>query len=1200
MADLTSLKEKLDKIRSPKLQNQRETAVVLSAVEDTLKDQKHDTTPTAYLAALLALLSQAIVPPDNIVNKDLASSVVYLLALIIPHVPAALLRSKFPQILASLGPTLTNQDVEAPFLRSSIGCVESLLLAQDATAWALSQTQISPRRAVAGLLAHASDHRPKVRKRAQDAIAQVLRHPPPSPALDHPVADMCAETALNTLSDTLAASSTKKRKGKDHAQEQHQPGLIHALQLVKTVASASGGWPSRKIEPLCEVLLGVSRSNNEYLAMTALEVFEIMFAGMADQCSSSKLPRLMEAVSELKPSHNDSQLLPPWIAVLSRGYDVSAQISPEETFHKLPALFEMVSRYLSSASHEIRVSASECLISFLVNCVPDTVITNPSVVDEKVLEKLARAAEDLLSVKYQSAWMEVFHVEAAFCEAFRWRASPLARNIVAAIGELRASVSFNGKKEADTVLGKAIKSMGPEAVLEILPLNLRTPQHGQGGRAWLLPLLRDNVINTNLAYFRSEFVPLSEAMYQRVIDHGDNEKTMEIKIFETIVQQIWALFPGYCNLPLDLGNAFDQDFAELLSNLLYAQPNLRADICRGLQTLVDSNREILAVELGDKEIRSRSRATKGMAQANLDHLATFAGNLLAVLFNVYSQTLPQYRGYILQCINAYLSITKEQELLETFTRVHDLLESALAETASQPPNDKQQPNVKSPNRMPPTSHTLMDLIITLSVYLPLSTFPRLFNLTSRVLPLTLDPQLQKKAYKLLPRLANSSNGVVALQSRNQDLQTLLLSSATSTSPPARRDRLLALAATITHLPPTDLHFIPSVLSEVVIASKEVNEKARSAAFDLLVLMGRKMMAGGTIEQSKIPHMDAGAPRTEASLEEFFTMMSAGLVGSTPHAVSASITALTRVLYEFHSELGSNVIEDLVSTLDLFLTSSNREIVRSCLGFTKVAIVTLPEGIVRPHLASVVPGLMGWSKEHKSRFRAKVKHILERAIRRFGFEAVERCCPDDGKKLLQNIRKSKERKKRKRGEAKEAGEEEADEEPRKGRFESEYDEAIYGSEDEEDDDDDDDSNLASSGDDDIGTKRGSKARNNRPAVGRKEAKGTYIIEDPDEPLDLLDRSALGRITSRQPLLPPAKQQRRNNTKAKVDLDGKLVFGPDDDGDAMAVDSRNDKKKKKEEGEEEKEPGDDDNTLEGGINAYVEAIRGKDAVQRGRGG
>ncbi|KAI4193185.1 MAG: hypothetical protein LQ348_002932, partial [Seirophora lacunosa] len=457
----------------------------------------------------------------------------------------------------------------------------------------------------------------------------------------------------------------------------------------------------------------------------------------------------------------------------------------------------------------------------------------------------------------------------------------------------------------------------------------------------------------------------------------------------------------------------------------------------------------------------------------------------------------------------------------------------------------------------------MDLIITLSAYLPLPTFPQLFSLTSRILPLTLDPQLQKKAYKLFPRLANSSNGVLALQTRNQDLQNLLLSSASATSPPARRDRLLAIAATITYLPATDLHFIPSVLSEVVIAAKEVNEKARSAAFDLLVLMGRRMMAGGTIEQSRIPHMDAGAPGAEASLEEFFTMMSAGLVGSTPHAVSASITALTRVLYEFHSELESNVIENLVSTLELFLTSSNREIVRSCLGFTKVAIVTLPDGIVRPRLASVVPGLMAWSKEHKSRFRAKVKHILERAIRRFGFEAVERCCPEDGKKLLQNIRKSKERKKRKKGEAKEAADEEQP--TRKGRFESEYDAAIYGS---EDDDDDDDSNLASSDDDAAaqpgGRRAGRRTRKDAPpAAGGGGIKGTYIVEDPDEPLDLLDRSALGRISSRKPVVVP-----RTARAQQVDVDGKLVFGsPAGDVDvAMAVDK-------------EGEPG--DGTLEGGI-------------------
>ncbi|KAL8689660.1 MAG: hypothetical protein Q9218_004722, partial [Villophora microphyllina] len=1131
-----SLEEKLEKIRSPKLQNQKETSVVLSAVEDTLRDENHGQSPTAYFAAILALLAQAIFPSNGTINKELTSSVVYLLDLVVPHVPTPLLRSKFPQILTSLAPALTSDDAEAPLLRSSIGSLESLLVAQDAVAWALPQTQIGPRRAVAGLLTLASDQKPKVRKRAQEAITTILKNPPPSPSLDHPVADMCAETALKTASHVLAMSNTRKKKSKDYTQDQHQPDLLHALHLVKIIASASGGWPSKKIEPLCELLMAVSRSHNEYLTMTAFEVFEVLFRGMADQMSSPKLPRLMEAISELKPSQNDSQLLPPWLAVISRGYDVSAQISPEETFHKLPSLFDMVSAFLLSSSHDIRVSASECLISFLVDCIPDTVIVEPSVFDEKIFEKLALAAEGLLSVRYQSAWTEVFNVEAALFQVLRWRAFPLTRSIVHTIGDLRASDSFNGKKEADTVLGTAIRAMGPYAILETLPLNLINSQKGYPGRAWLLPLLRDNVINTELSHFRSEFVPLSEAMYQRVIDHGESDKTVEVKIFETIVHQTWALFPGYCNLPLDLATTFDQGFAELLSNLLYSQPDLRTNICRALQTLVESNQGILALEADEGVLRFQCRMTKTDAQSNLDHLARFAGNLLAVLFNVYSQTLPQYRGYILQCINAYLSITPETELLETFHRVTDMLESSLADLASQPPSEKQPSKEVSPSQMPPTSHTLMDLIITISVYLPLSTFPRLLTLTSRILPLNHDAQLLKKAYKLIPRLATSTNGALALQTRNQDLQSLLLSSASTASAPARRDRLLAIATAIDHLPPTDFHFIPSVLSEIVIATKEVNEKARSVAFDLLVLMGRKMSAGGTIEQAKIPHMGNDAPTVSASLEEFCTMISAGLVGSTPHMVSASITALTRILYEFHTQLSKSVVEDFISTIDLFLSSPNREIVASCLGFTKVAVTALPKEIVAPRLGTLVPGLLGWSREHKGRFRTKVKHIFERMIRRFGVELIERCTPEEGKALIHNIRKTKERKKRKKTEAKEADDDEVGRDQRarerKGRFESEYEEAIYGSE-------EDDSSAASSDDDGPRALGKSSKRSN---TKKESSKGTYITNPPNaDPLDLLSATALSHISTTKPA-PVTLKQPRLKTKMRRDPDnGKLIFG-----------------------------------------------------------
>jgi len=1172
-----SLTERLDKIRSqPKLQNLQHTSVLLHAVEDTLKTQSAEPTPTAYFAALLACLGGYISTEKGIENKELAYAVVYLMDLVTPHVSSPLLRSKFSLILTSIAPAFTHQEAEAPLIRSSIGCLESLLKAQDAAAWNLPASEISPRRAVAGLLGLAVDPRPKVRKRAQEALVNVLKSTPPSPSLDHPAADMCAETALRSLHDEAQKAAKAKGKKQKEAQ-QNEPQLIHALQLVKVIATAANGWPSRKIDDLCELLLGISKSSHEYLVMSAFEVFEIIFAGLADEVSSAKLPRMLEVLGELQPSKDDSQLLPPWIAVLSRGYEVAAQIAPEETFAKLPELFTTMSQFLTSASHNIRESASECLVSFLHSCVPDTVLLEPSIMDEKVFDRIGKAIEELLSIKYQSAWMEVFRVVAEAFDTLKWQSSPCLIPALKAIGDLRGNDSFAGKKEADKVLEEAISAIGPDKVLEFLPLNLLKPQRGQVGRAWMLPIMRDSVRNTRLAHFTSELVPLSEVMFQRVLDH-QGDKTMEIKIYETIVAQIWATFPGYCSWPLDLTTAFDQKFAEMTANLLYSQPQLRSDLCKGLQNLIETN-QIPDVPGVEEDLIAQGRISKADAKKNLDHLAGYASNMLAVLFNVYGQTLPQYRGLILRCINAYLSIVPQQELMETFERVAAMLESSLAEAAPQTQADKQRQNTNSKGeKMPPTSHTLMDLIIAISIYLPRQSFVALFNMASIVINRNDDPQLQKKAYKLIPRLAETESGRAALEERNTDLQQLLIAAGEKATAPAKRDRLDAIAQIIPTVPSSDLHFIPSVLSEVVISCKEVNEKARTAAFDLLVLMGEKMSEGGTVVNSKVPSMAEDAPSVQASLEEYFTMVSAGLAGATPNMISATITALARLLYEFRQRLAEPAIVDLVQTIDLFLTSANREIVRSCLGFVKVCVLSLPTPLMEPRLHTLIPNLCVWSHEHKAQFKAKVKHIFERMIKRFGVELVEKHTPVDDKKLVANIRKTRDRAKRK----KEAADNEEDDEAapvqekRKGKFESEYDQAIYGSESE--------GSGSDISDDEVLGRSAAKGKRRVAQQGEQ-----YIVEDEDEPLDLLDRRALAHVSSTRPL----KSRTQADTKrkaAKTDLDGKLVFNEnDDDNDVMDFDAT---------GNLDIDPG--DGTLEGGINAYVEAIKSKDAARRGQKG
>lgn len=1141
-----------------------QTVVVLQAVESTLREQKSEPTPTGYFAALLALLGQS--PPAGQSKKDLATSIVYLLDIVTPYAPQPLLRARFTQILQLLAPVISQPEADAPLLRPSIGCLESLLLAQDSTSWEMSVNQMGPRSAVSGLLNLSLDPRPKVRKRAQEALKNVLKNPPPTPSLDHPAADMCAEAAMRSLAD-LAESATRSRKEKKSADPIHDPNMIHALQLTKTIASGSGGWPSKKIESLCEMLISIARTGNEHMTMAIFDIFEMIFEGMAaDEIASAKLPRLLEIITELRPAANDTQLLPPWIAILSRGYDVFAQCEPEDTFMKLPELFETVSQFLGSPSENIRISASEGLVSFLANCIPNQVILEASIYDEKTLEKVVKTVEGLFSVKYQAAWAETFHVVGAMFDCLRWRAHPYLLNVTKTVGEMRGSDSFSHKKEADEVLGKAIRAMGPEAVLDILPLNLAKPAKGQPGRAWMLPLLRDYTANTNLAHFRSELVPLSEMMFQRVLDHK-GEKTMEIKIFETVVNQIWSILPGYCDLPLDLRAAFDQSFAELLANLLYQQVDLRLNICKGLQALVESNQTIATIEEED-DLILQSRVSKAEAKKNLEYLGTFAGNFLAVLFNVYGQTLPHSRGPILQTINAYLSITPSSELKETFDRVCTMLASELQEAAK---DTKKGGNT---DKMPATTHTLMDLIITMSIYLPRESFSALFEISNLVIFKDDDAQLQKKAYKMIPRLAESETGRLALQERQSELQTLILSSAEKCSAPARRERLAAIAAMVPFIPNDSLHFIPSILSEVVIGCKEQNERARSTAFELLVLLGHKMESakGATIDISKVPRMPEDAPTKTADIEEFFTMSVAGLAGGSPHMISATITAISRILYEFHKSLSTATVSELVQTMDLFLTSNNREIVKSVLGFVKVVVISLPRELVEPRLETLLPNLMVWSHEHKGHFRAKVKHIIERMVRRFGVEIVMKHCPEDDRKLINNIRKTKERSKRKKEAAKEAGDADSDDEDEDGApkgkraFDNEYDKALYSSSEDEGD-------AASESDDEPAAPR---------KKGAKKGGRAYIVEDEDEPLDLLDRRALANISSTKPV--KMRQQQNKKTKAKVDLDGKLILGGDED---------EKKRKGKSAGGDEMEV----DGAESGVGAYVAALKGKDVPKKG---
>lgn len=61
------------------------------------------------------------------------------------------------------------------------------------------------------------------------------------------------------------------------------------------------------------------------------------------------------------------------------------------------------------------------------------------------------------------------------------------------------------------------------------------------------------------------------------------------------------------------------------------------------------------------------------------------------------------------------------------------------------------------------------------------------------------------------------------------------------------------------IPSDSLHIIPSLIPEIVLGTKEPSEKARTAAFSLVVAMGEKMSQGGIVKRSMVDGMEEDAP-----------------------------------------------------------------------------------------------------------------------------------------------------------------------------------------------------------------------------------------------------------------------------------------------------------------------------------------------------
>ena len=261
--------------------------------------------------------------------------------------------------------------------------------------------------------------------------------------------------------------------------------------------------------------------------------------------------------------------------------------------------------------------------------------------------------------------------------------------------------------------------------------------------------------------------------------------------------------------------------------------------------------------------------------------------------------------------------------------------------------------------------------------------------------------LQKKAYKTLQALASRHAPFVS--ANLSELREALEAALACCQPACKAKRLGCLQSLLSQLPQDRLlELLPSLLGEVVLATKEPNVKTRAAAFDLLLALAEHL------EKRAGPAAADGA----AALERLLTMAAAGLAGKTPHMIAATLLALSRLVYEYRASASLVPFATKLLRACLTLLSHRaQEVIRAVIVYIKVALSTLPPEHIEPLLPQLVPPMLHWCSNKYAHLKYAVRYLMERLVKRFGHEAMMAVTPLEHQRLLTHMRKTKERERR---------------------------------------------------------------------------------------------------------------------------------------------------------------------------------------------
>ncbi|GFP87210.1 rrp12-like protein [Phtheirospermum japonicum] len=994
---------------------------VIGAMSQELIDQNLPLTPITYFGATcssLDRLSSSSDPPGHLLDALLT-----ILSLVIDRFSPVVLRTKYVYLSELLIRILGVKSVGVNGVVPGIKCASRLLIAREKVEWA-DVAQL-----FGVLTAYVADDRLKpsslsidlggetqIRKQSHTCLCEALEYFQLAPALA-PLLAPASEAITNIFERFLliaGGSNSTVSEGPKAAQE-----ILYILDALKICLPYMSSKYTTNILKYFKSLLELRYPIVTRRIADGLNALCLHSAG--EVSAEALLELLCSLTTSISPDESSADSMMFTARLLDTGMKKVYSLNRQICVVKLPVVFNALKDILASEHEEASVAAVASFKSLIQSCIDESLIkqgvdqitVNADATTRKtgptVIEKVCATIESLLDYHYEPVWDMSFQIASTLFDKLGKYSSYFLEETLKSLADMQKlpDEDFALRKQLHECMGKALGAMETETFLSLLPLNLEAQDLSESN-LWLFPILKQYTVGAHLNFFTKSILPMIREMKQKSAALEREGKIHSARSIDGIVYSLWSLLPSFCNYPVDTAESFN-GLERALCTALQEEPMVRGLICSGLQILIQQNKRILEgkqnspnIEIGVAEERAIALYTADVAGLNLTTLKSCARELLSVLTGIYSKSSKDTGGILQSTIGELASISDKEVVTWFFKKTMQKLLKVTQEAGksrnSKDSNSMQVDNSSDEGSLSTARAQLFDLAVSLLPGLNSKEIDLLFIALKPALK-DVDGLIQKKAYRALSLLFQDSDDFTSR--KFEEVLGLMIEVLPSCHFSAKCHRLNCLYYLIIHATKEGSEkrrhdITASFLTEIVLALKEANKKTRNRAYDILVQIGH---ACEDVEKGG-----------DEKLLQFFNMVAGGLAGETPHMISAAMTGLARLAYEF-SDLVSSAYNVLPSAF-LLLQRKNKEIVKANLGLLKVLVAKSQAEGLQTHLRGMVEGLLNWQDGTKNHFKAKVKLLLEMLVKKCGLDAVKEVMPEEHMKLLTNIRKLKDRKEKK--------------------------------------------------------------------------------------------------------------------------------------------------------------------------------------------